>query len=680
MQSPIKIFRLIPLCLALGLTAVNPIHAATRPDFYAEFNPATSQLPFPTNLLFNDSTDGTLNIPVADPDNPANPRFALNALDGFSTVAPLTAQFSSTLSADTVQAGDTVRVFEVELVNPFLDPMNPGLFAIIGVRRELQADEDYSVRLLPQDPNQTTLNIHPLRPLAPKTGYLAVLTKGIEDRGGFEASPSPTYALTQLMTPLVNANGQSVIPGLSDAEAQALEPLRQLTNNQESAAASQGVARNSIVLSWTFMTQSIDDAFTALSENLKPLGMVVQPTGATTAAVGLGLPGFSDIYAGALAIPYYLDKDAPLSSYWQTAEGGAVTRYNPLPAATTSLQIPVLMTVPNARSGQSKPANGWPVVIFQHGITRNRLDLLLLADALSFVGYAAVAIDLPLHGVTDVNNPFYLPGMERTFDLDWVNNVTGESGPDGIIDASGSYVINLQSMLTGKDNLRQGAQDLRQLIATLPFVDINSDQQPALSTQRIRFVGHSLGGIIGGTFLGIEENITSATLAMAGGGIAKLLDGSPGYGPIIAAGLANAGLIKGTPEYESYLNSYQTVLDSADPINYGAEAARLHPIHLIEVVGETDSLPDQTVPNTVEDAPLSGTEPLARIMGLQSVNRSAWDDQGLRAIVRFTEGDHGSIISPAASFGATAEMQGQMIRFLQSEGTELEVIYRPVVK
>jgi hypothetical protein len=67
-------------------------------------------------------------------------------------------------------------------------------------------------------------------------------------------------------------------------------------------------------------------------------------------------------------------------------------------------------------------------------------------------------------------------------------------------------------------------------------------------------------------------------------------------------------------------------------------------------------------------------------MGVQSISRSAWDAQGLRAIVRFTEGDHGSIISAAASFGATAEMQGQMIRFLQSEGTELEVIYRPVVK
>ena len=67
-------------------------------------------------------------------------------------------------------------------------------------------------------------------------------------------------------------------------------------------------------------------------------------------------------------------------------------------------------------------------------------------------------------------------------------------------------------------------------------------------------------------------------------------------------------------------------------------------------------------------------------MGLQSASRSMWNDQGVRAIVRFTEGAHSSIIDPSVAVGATAEMQGQMIGFLQSEGTELEIIYRPVVK
>lgn len=680
MKNPIKISRLASLYLALSLAALSSADAATRADFYARFNPATGDLPFPTNLLFSSSTDGTLNIPVADPMNLADPRVAMNGLDGFSTVAPLTAQFSSSLNADTVKAGGAVRVFEVVLTNPFLDPKNRP-FAITAVQRELKAGSDYEVTLLPQDTNQTTLTISPLLPLAPKTGYLVVLTDGIQDSSGYNALPSPTYALTKLPTSLIDDTGQSVIPGLSDAQAQALEPLRQLVNNQESAAASQGLTKGGIVLSWTFMTQSIDDAFAALGKDLKPLGMGVKATGLTTAALpSVNLPGFSDIYTGVLAIPYYLSKDKPLSGYWQTASGGAVTRYNPLPVATAVLQIPVLMTVPNARSGQSKPATGWPVVIYQHGFLQDRTNLFLLADALSFAGFAAVAIDLPLHGVTSKSNPLYVAGMERTFDVDFVNNQTLLPPADGLIDPSGIHFFNLVSLLTSRDNFRESAEDLRQLTATLPLVDLNGDGKPDLDAGHIRFIGHSLGGITGGTFLGIEDNVTSATLGMAGGGFAKVIDGSVLGAPYIAI-LAAQGIIKGTPAYETYLNIAQTAIDSGDPINYGA-AASLHPIHLIEVVGGAGSLPDQVVPNSVPGAPLTGTEPLARVMGLKSASHSMWDDQGVRAIVRFTQGDHSSLIKPASAeaMGATAEMQGQMIDFLHSEGTELGIIYTPVVQ
>ena len=116
-----------------------------------------------------------------------------------------------------------------------------------------------------------------------------------------------------------------------------------------------------------------------------------------------------------------------------------------------------------------EPVGGWPVLIFEHGILRNRMDMLAVADSFADSGFMVVAIDLPLHGVTDPTsllyasgtNPLYsglsLPAtgsIERTFDLDVLNNTTGAAGPDGQIDSSGANFINLGSV--GHINVKSG--------------------------------------------------------------------------------------------------------------------------------------------------------------------------------------------------------------------------------
>src|SRR5690348_1092147 len=95
-----------------------------------------------------------------------------------------------------------------------------------------------------------------------------------------------------------------------------------------------------------------------------------------------------------------------------------------------------------------------------------------IAGALAAAGFAVVAMDLPLHGLTDPTSPLYrnqllagspaagLIAGERTFDMDLENNATGAPGPDGKIDPSGTYIINLNSLLTSRDNLREAVADL----------------------------------------------------------------------------------------------------------------------------------------------------------------------------------------------------------------------------
>ncbi|MEZ5590525.1 MAG: lipase [Gammaproteobacteria bacterium] len=648
------------ICLTAGAQTAPPV---------ARFDPANGVLPTPNNLLFAGSVDGTLNIPVTDPSDPASATVqALNALDGFSTTGPMIATFSSALDPASLVAGVTVRLYEVELDNPVLNPGTDNPFAVTRVVQELSGEIDFTVNLLAADPAQRTVEILPLRPLKPKTGYMVALTDGIRGQvSATSAFPDLTYIFARYERgPLVNPDGSSRFANLSDAQAQALEPIRRLVVAQEQAAASAGLRKAHIVLSWSFMTESTGDALRAIRAGLTALPFTLAPTGLDTASVqGAGL---ADIYTGTLQLPYYLD--APtliptviLTTRWRGANETEITRYNPQPVAPQTLSVPVLASIPNATSGQSRPASGWPVVLFQHGITRNRTDLLAVADSLAAAGYAAVAIDLPLHGITDSGDPFYNATMERTFNLDLINNETGAPGPDGLIDPSGTHFLNLASLLTARDNLRQGVADLLQLAASL--------EQAGFDTNQVGFVGYSLGAIVGVPLLAVDDGLIGpASLVMPGGGIAKLLESSASFGPQIQASLAAAGLIPGTPAYESYFRAAQQVLDAGDAINYAQAAADKHPTHLIEIIGPP---PDQTIPNSVPGAPLSGTEPLLQTMELSSAGTTQSDSNGLHVAVRFLSGAHSSLLDPGPDADVTAEIQQQIAGFIASAGTLLPI-------
>ena len=171
-------------------------------------------------------------------------------------------------------------------------------------------------------------------------------------------------------------------------------------------------------------------------------------------------------------------------------------------------------------------------------------------------------------------------------------------------------------------------------------------------------------------FLSIDPNVNVGVLNVPGGGIARLLDGSPTFGPRIRAGLAAAGVEAGTPDYDAFMVAAQTAVDSGDPINFSVVATADKRLLMQEVVGGGDVLPDQVIPNSVPGAPLSGTEPL--IAALRSWRRSPADDavaDGIRGAVRFLQGEHGSLLDPTDFPAATAEMQGEMASMVASGGT-----------
>ncbi len=632
------------------------------PSLAPIFDPANGKIPSTNDLLFAGSTDGTLNIPTANASAAQKPLFdIINTLDGFGLSSPFTADFSNTIDPESVGIGSSVHVFEVT--------KDPATSAVTGVVSELGAAD----MLATVNSTADALAFLPLRPLKESTSYMVVLTNSIKDANGKAAASPSAYLL---------AKGNSPLSG----SFAALEPLRQLIGTQEAAALTQGIPRNRVIMSWTFTTQSVSPVLAAVTAKAEAAtkNMVVSPAIGTTATFVPGLQGKANVHIGTVDLPYYLSETAPLSDFWHGAGGSLLSRFNPSPATTTTQTVPVIMTTPGATSaaGATPPAAGWPVVIFQHGITRSRQDVLAIADALADAGFAAVAIDLPLHGVTDTASPLkaensllFAGDAERTLNLDVANNTTGAAGADGEIDSSGSHFINLTSLLTSRDNIRQGISDLLVLRQSLADVNTLPSGKLLLDTSRVGFVGHSLGGIVGTGYLSQEATSTPSSLVTPGGGIARLLDASESFGPSIHAGLAAVGLEQGTAAYDTFMAVTQMVTDPADPVVLGAQAAAKHPIHMIEVVGINGVGGDAVIPNSVATAPLSGTEPLIRVMGLKSITQTTPGSDG---VVRFSEGVHGSILDPTASLAATVEMQSEVAAFQAQNGAAIAV-FNPAV-
>lgn len=400
-----------------------------------------------------------------------------------------------------------------------------------------------------------------------------------------------------------------------------------------------------------------------------------------------------------------------------------VTKYNPVPAVQGQVTINAVMTVPdlstvNAVRGLQgmepieMPENGWPVAIFQHGITAYKETVLALAGMMALNGVATVAIDHPLHG-------------DRGFGP---INATSGKGP-------ATAYMNLGSLLTTRDNLRQSVTDLLGLRLAL-----NATNAP-IDSSRVYFAGHSLGAIAGTAFTAVANTPMDGPLAPAsalfavngssfmapGGSIANFLLESGSFGPVIksqllysqnaqfAAAVNSAAAAQGvgpndpafqavmiavydefwdslsgaqqaaiSAVFEQFAFAAQTVVDSADPINYASTVvATGSPVHLIEVVGDgAANLPDQVIPNTVPNKPLAGTEPLIAALKLQAIAETYASSDGtpVSGAVRFIAGDHGSIVNPAASPAATQEMQTQTAFWFATDNTVIPVQNPAVVK
>lgn len=367
-----------------------------------------------------------------------------------------------------------------------------------------------------------------------------------------------------------------------------------------------------------------------------------------------------------------------------------VTRLFPFAKKNGMRKAPLLVVKPTAAHSGA----GYPVIIYQHGIFGDRTDSLAVANRMAAAGFVTVAIDLPLHGVmpTDLVGATPMQGLllgaqdvaanettigtatvaERHFGLtrNGAKFEPAAISTDADFNGSGSLFFNLVHLQTARDNLRQAVMDLLNLNASLASIDLDNNAGTTdIDVSQVHYIGHSLGGIVGTTFVatnnlnGTTVNlngnaslplITETVLGMPGSGIPRLLEASASFGPSIKGPLTASqaaggfGLTENSESYNQLFYVFQGALDSADPASF-AQAMSQVPGALAKYM-VIESIGDRVVPNSAT-SPLAGTEPLAALLGTTQIDTGTSDFTSGKFFVKYNDADssHGSIASPGAT-------------------------------
>jgi hypothetical protein len=242
--------------------------------------------------------------------------------------------------------------------------------------------------------------------------------------------------------------------------------------------------------------------------------------------------------------------------------------------------------------------------------------------------------------------------------------------PDGQID-NGWQILNVANPLNGRDHFRQAVADTIALKRTLPGLNFpDGDANPDLDGNRIHYLGISLGSIISGVFLGLDSDMRTVTLSSPAGPWTSILTDPQAidFGQPIRNALSAQGLPPGTIGFDNFVRDLQTVIDPVDPVNFAVDAAANHPIHVIEVLGDT------AVPNRPTDY-------IAQLWQLPSVSTTTVvaPPATVEGIVRFRAGAHSSMFNPQPNPAVTQEMQQQAVTYAASGGSQITVVNTSVV-
>jgi virulence factor lipase-like protein len=531
-----KAFCLMSLCLlAPALTVASGVH----PLFDVQ---STTGSPFPTDrFTLADSTQNTdrrVNLPM--PNCATRPSDCLdvallNQLDGFNTQPRISIPFEGAIDPATVNS-NTVFVIRVA------DTSNPGIFdpKIIGINQVVW------------DTLTNTLFVQADERLDQHTTYLLIVTKGVHDAAGDPIEADDSF---------VHFRGNLNFGQTKDAQLKAYrKSLIDLLDDDVLATLAPGLVSGDIATASVFTTGSV-------TSTLEKIRDQINAASPPTADFNLGIHRENTVFtvSSIIGILFGRQQNAvgplntvPVPTPALEVFPGAVSKiafgkFSGKNFETSGGIIPTVPTrtgVPVVQSTQDiyfnlfipaglRPATGWPVAIFSHGLGDNKNNSpLAVASTLAHNGVATLSINTVGHGFGPASTLTVIQGTGATVLSAGGRGVDQNSS--GTFDSfEGLFATGAQIDIASRDGIQQTVADLMQVVRMIQGgVDVENTGSASLDANRIYMFGQSLGGIVGTVFMGIEPDIKAGVPVVAGGTLGDAFRLSETNRPLVTLVLA----------------------------------------------------------------------------------------------------------------------------------------------
>lgn len=558
-------------------------------------------------------------------------------LDGFSPVSAIYLRFTapidtSTLPADppaTLASDASVQIVDVDDASPER-----------GKRRlaQLRFQKGEAV-YIPAD----TLAVMPMigAPLRPRTKYAVVVTNRAKAEGGGAIRPSDDLA---------------EVIGLREA-TERTRAVRDLYAPALAQLAAAGIAKESIAHLAVFTTNDPTKETYALTDD------AIQ-TPAPTARDFVKKDDNADfvVYEGVYGpTPLYQAGTAPFA---KPADGGGLVFENGKPVRQGTVDLRFALAVPDAQKCPLPPG-GYPVVLYAHGTGGDYRSFVGdgTARALARDCLASMGIDQVLHGTRPGAPPEDDPNHDSKIEL---------------------YFFNFENPIAARSHNRQAAVDVVQQArlfteskVKVPAAVSKTGADIAFDGSRVLFFGHSQGGLNGPLFLAASDLARGGVLSGAGSifGIALLNKTKPVDIPAAVRFLAKLGGEDASKELDLFhpiITLAQSVIDVADPINYGGHIIREpRPGFAPKSIYQTEGIAPDGTGDTY--APPKGIETLGIAIGLprlapgvREIEEAKW--AGLSDVTLPAEGLRGNLAGGRATgvlaqFAPPAGRDGHFVVF-----------------